>query len=75
VLDVLVAHVVLERPGIVPVVGELEARCVSEHVRMDREGELGGFSSPSDHFKKSRSRSGTTALGDENVSRFHILAA
>ncbi len=73
--DVLVAHVVLERPGIVPVVGELIARRMPQHMRMDRKWELGGFSGPGDRFEESRSRGRTAALGDEDVARFHILTA
>jgi hypothetical protein len=40
---------------------------------MNREWKLCGLPGPGDRFQKSRSRGGATALGDENVSRFHIL--
>jgi hypothetical protein len=73
--DIFVAHVVLKGSGVVPVVGKLVAGGVPEHVRMDREWELCGFSSPSDCLQESGSRGRTTALGNEYISRFHILAA
>ena len=58
-----------------PVVGELVASGVPQHVRVDWEREFCSFSSPSDHFQESGSRCGPAALGDKNVSRFYILAA
>ena len=73
--DIFVTHVVLERPGIMPIVGELVAGGMPEHVRVNWEWELRGLSSPGDRFQKSCRRSGTTALGHENISRFHVLAA
>jgi hypothetical protein len=73
--DIFVPHVVLEGSGVVPVVGELIAGGVPEHVRMDREWELCGFSSPGDCLQESRSRGRPPALGNEYISRFHILAA
>ena len=39
VLDVAVAQIGLQRPGIDAVIGELEAACVPQHVRMHRETE------------------------------------
>jgi hypothetical protein len=56
-----------------PIVGELVTSGVPEHVRVNREWELGSFSGPSDHLQESCSRGWTASLGDENVSRFHIL--
>jgi hypothetical protein len=73
--DVFVPHVVLQGSGIVAVVGEFVAGGVPEHMRMNWEWELCGFSIPGDRFQESGSRSWTTSLGDENVTRFHILAA
>lgn len=66
--DIFVAHVVLERSSVMPLVGELVAGRVPEHVRVDREGELCGFSGAGDHLEEACCRGGTTALGDENVS-------
>jgi hypothetical protein len=42
VLDVLVAEIRLQRTGIDAVIGELEAACVPQHVRMHWETEIGG---------------------------------
>ena len=63
--DVPVAHVVLERSGIVPVV-ELIAGRMPQHVRMNWEREFCGFSCSGDHFQEARRRRRTTALGDED---------
>jgi hypothetical protein len=75
VLDIFVAHVVLERSGVMPIVGELEASRVPEHVGVNRECEPCRFSGSGDHFEEACSRGGTTALGDKDVSGFHILPA
>jgi hypothetical protein len=58
-----------------PIIGELIAGGVPEHVRMNWEWEFCGFSSPGDRFQEPCSRGGTAPLGDEHISRFHILAA
>jgi hypothetical protein len=58
-----------------PVVSELIARRVPEHVGVDRERELCGFPNPGDRFEKSGGRGRTAAFGDEDVARFHILPA
>jgi hypothetical protein len=68
-----VAHVVLEGSGVMPIVGELVTSGVPEHVRVNREWELGSFSGPSDHLQESCCRGWTASLGNENVSRFRIL--
>jgi hypothetical protein len=73
--DIFVPHIVLEGSGIMPVVGELIASRVPEHVRMDWEWELCGFSDPGDRFQETRGRGRPAALGDEDVARFHILPA
>jgi hypothetical protein len=39
----LVPEVVLQRPRVVPVVGELEAAGMAKHVGVDREWHLGGL--------------------------------
>ena len=58
-----------------PIVSQLVAGGVPEHVRMDREWELCSFSSPGNCLQESRSPSRITAFGNEYISRFHILAA
>ena len=40
-----------------------------------RKWELCSFPGPGDRFKESCGRSRATALGEEDVSRFHILPA
>jgi hypothetical protein len=45
------AHIVLEGSGVMPIVGELVTSGVPEHVRVDRERELGSFSGPSVIFR------------------------
>lgn len=65
----------LEGSSIVAVVSQFVAGGVPERVRMNWERELCGFSSPGDCFQETCRRGGTTALGNKNVSRFHILAA
>jgi hypothetical protein len=51
VLDILMAHIVLEGSSVMSIVGELVTSGVSEHVRMNREWELGSFSGPRDHLQ------------------------
>ncbi len=58
-----------------PIIGELVAGGVPEHVRVDREWNLCGLPSPGDRFQETCGRGGTTALGDENVSRFFGTSA
>ena len=38
-------------------------------------GSLRGFPGPGDHFQESGGRGRTAALGNENVTRFHVLAS
>jgi hypothetical protein len=73
--DIFMAHIVLEGSGVVPIVGKLVTSGVPEHVRVNREWELGSFSGPSDHLQESCSRGWTASLGDEDISSFHILPA
>ena len=73
VRDIFMAHIVLEGSRVMPIVGELVTSGVPEHVRMNREWELGSFSGPSDHFQGSGSRGWTASLGDEDISSLHIL--
>jgi len=46
--DALVTEIMLKRPGIVSIVGELVAAGVPEHVRMDAEWHLGSLTEPLD---------------------------
>ena len=65
----LVAHVVLKGSGVMPIVGKLVAGGVPEHMRVDRERELCGFSGPGNYFQESRRSRWTAPLGDEDISR------
>jgi hypothetical protein len=47
--DILVAHMVLERSSVMPIIGELVAGRM-EHVQVDRERQLCGFPSSSDRL-------------------------
>ena len=51
-----------------PIIGELVASRVPEHVGMDREWELSGFSGPNDCFKEARGRGRTAALSHKHIS-------
>jgi hypothetical protein len=51
VLDVLVPEVVLQRSGVVTIVGELEAAGMAQHVRMHGKGRLGGLAEPCSEMK------------------------
>ena len=73
--DVAVTQIGLKRPGIDTVVGELEATCVPQHVRMHRKMESGGNAKPRDHLTKSRGREWSTALRREDKGRCRILLA
>ena len=66
VLDVAVAQIGLQRAGIDAVIGELEAACVPQHVRMDRETEAGRDAESGDHLAKARRRERRTAFRREN---------
>ena len=57
------------------VVSELVASGVLEHVRMNLEWELYGFSGPGDRFRESCGRGWATALADEDISGIQILPA
>src|SRR5262245_38241720 len=75
VLDVLVPEVVLQRPRVVAIVGELEPTGMAQHVWVDREWHLGGLP---DALHKPVEANGTdwsAALGNEHVSLFSVLAA
>jgi hypothetical protein len=52
VLNVLVAEIVLQGTGIVPVVGKLIAARMPQHVRMQWERHPGGLAEPLDEMVK-----------------------
>jgi hypothetical protein len=75
VLDVAVPKPLLQRPGVMAVVGELVAARVPQHVRVDGEGELGRGADCRQELAEGRGRHGPAPLGGEDVdARWHLLA-
>jgi hypothetical protein len=64
-LDILVAKVMLQRAGIVPIVGELIAAGVTQHVRMNAKWHFGGLSETLDKPMEADWADRSAALGDE----------
>ena len=73
VLNILMPQVVLNRPGIVAVIGQLEAGRMAEHMGMDREAQLRLGPRTRDNLAKGRVRHGPFALRDEDIRRVRIL--
>src|SRR3954468_17849468 len=64
----------LNGAGVAPIVGELKAAGVAQHVRVDREGELSRLADPRELLAESGSGHRGAALGGENVgARRHLL--
>ena len=74
VLDVPVPEVVLNRPGVVALVRELEAAGVAEHVRVDRKAEPRGSTRPRDDLTNGRIGQRPPSLRGEDVGRRWIVA-
>ena len=74
-LDVLVPEVVLQRPGVVAVVGELEPTGMAKHVRVDREWHLGGLADALDEAVETDGADWSAALGNEYVGILGVLAS
>jgi len=70
-----VAEVRLQRPGIDPVIGEFKAGGVAQHVRMDREAELGGFAGALSHAEEACGAERRCSLAGEDVGRLRVLLA
>ncbi len=75
VRDVPMPEVLLDRSGVVPLIGELVAGRVPEHVRMDREGEFRALAGARDQLPCRRRRHRSAALRHEQVGRLRILTA
>ena len=73
VRDVPVPEVVLDRPGVVAVVGELVAGRVPKHVRIDREGEARQGTCPGHQLSDGCRCHWPAALGDEQIRRTRVL--
>jgi hypothetical protein len=56
-----------------PIVGKLIASRMPQHMGVDREWELRGFSNPGDRFQKSCGCGRTAAFGEEDVSGAQFL--
>jgi hypothetical protein len=67
VLNVLVPQVMLDRPGIVAIIGQLEAGGMAEHVGMDREPELCLHPDPCDNLAKRGVGQGALAFRHEHI--------
>jgi hypothetical protein len=67
VLDVLVAKVVLQGPGVMAIIGQLEPAGMAKHVRVDREWHLGGLPEALDESMEPNGTDGPAALGNEYV--------
>ena len=75
VLDVLVPEVVLQGPGVVAIVGELEPTGMAKHVGMDREWHLGDLAEALDEPVETDGTDWPAALGNEYVGVFRVIAA
>ena len=73
VLDVAVAEVSLQRPGIVALVGQRKATGVAQHVRMSRKAQLGLDTSALHHARKACRRERRAPLAGEYERRLGIL--
>jgi hypothetical protein len=62
-----VAEVVLDRPGIVPVVGQLVAAAMPQHVAVDEEWEAGNLASAGNHALVAGHGQRRQTLADEDV--------
>src|SRR3954454_5038324 len=74
VLDVAMAQPLLNGSCVVPIVGQLKAASVAQHVRMDREGELGRCADARQLLAEAGRGHRRQALGGEDVgARRHLL--
>src|SRR5262245_16554272 len=67
-LDVLVPEVMLQRPRVVAIIGELKTTGVAKHVWVDREWHLGSLAHALDEAVKTDGADGPAALGNEIAS-------
>ena len=74
VLNVSMAEVVLDRTGVVPLVGELEAAGMTQHVRVHMEPEIRLVAGASYDFPHRGAGHCAAALGREDVGGDRILA-
>src|SRR5512135_2282273 len=74
VLDILVPEVVLNRPGVLAVVGQLETGGMPQHVGMDGQVEAGRLPGTGHDLPERGVRQGAFPLGDEDIGRLRILS-
>jgi hypothetical protein len=72
VLNIFVSQVVLNRPGIVAVIGQFEAGGMAEHVWMDGEPQLCCIHAPRDDHPKLGVGQGTVALRHKHIGRVGV---
>src|SRR5262245_43561519 len=75
VLNVLVPEVVLQRPRVVAIVGELVSTGMAKHVRVDREWHLGGLAEALNEPVETDGTDWPAAFGNEHVGVGGVIAA
>src|SRR6516165_9760845 len=75
VLYVLVPEVVLQGPGVMAIIGQLEPAGMAKHVRVDRERHLGGLPNTLDEAVETDGADWSAALGNEYVGVSRVIAA
>ena len=73
-LDVPVPQVMLDGPGILAVVGQLEAGGMSQHMRVDRHAQPGRLAGAGDQLTEGGLGHRCLALGDEDVRCLQVVA-
>ena len=73
VLNIAVPQIALQRPRIMPRIGQGVAGCVAQHMRVGLETQFGGFTSPLDHAREASGGEGRAALAGEHERRRWIL--
>jgi len=74
VLDILVAEIMLQRAGIVAVIGKFIAAGMSQHVWMDGKRHLGGFAEALDEVMKAHRADRSATLRNEHIGFSRVLA-
>ena len=71
-LDIPVPQM-LDRPGIMTIIGQFEATPMSKHVRMDREGDSGLLPCPRHQLAHRGGGQRSLALGDKDVGCLRVV--
>lgn len=66
-LDIFMAQIVLQRTSILPVIGQLEATGMAQHVRMHRKPDPGLFPCTCHHLPDRGGRQGAFPLGHKDI--------